>query len=144
MALRNIVLMVKDAPKTAKFFSEALGLQAVHQSHDTIELQRGSAYTAATVRGNQVDTTSIASTSSPQEGVGPPILVMQAPNAASLTAGYTPILNFDVEDMDISITNALTMGATLDGPIKYPAYGKVAAIRSPDGHMIGLFEPSNL
>lgn len=136
--------MVKDAPKTAKFFSEALGFQAIHQSHDTIELQCGSTYSAATVRGNQVDATSIASTSAPQEGVGPPILVIQAPNAASLTTGYTPILNFDVEDMDVSITNALTMGATLDGPIKYPAYGKVAAIRSPDGHMIGLFEPSNL
>lgn len=63
------------------------------------------------------------------------------------------------------------MGAALDGPIKYPAYGKVhknekkrsgissepltyrsiprpclsqvAAIRSPDGHMIGLFEPGD-
>ena len=34
------------------------------------------------------------------------------------------------------------MGAVLDGPIKYPSHGKVASVRSPDGHMIGLFEPA--
>lgn len=141
MALRNIVLMVKDAPKTAKFFSEALGLRAVHQSPDSIELQPGLAYSASSVGG--AGSNASVSTSGPQDSIGPPILVMQAPNAASLAAGYTPILNFDVEDMDLSITNALTLGASLDGPIKYPAYGKVAAIRSPDGHMIGLFEPAN-
>jgi catechol 2,3-dioxygenase-like lactoylglutathione lyase family enzyme len=113
MSLRNIVLMVKDAPKTAKFFVEALGLRALHESEGSIELQTK----------------------------GPPILVMQATGAASLSSGYTPLLNFDVADMDMSIVNALKHGATLDGPIKYPAYGKVAAVRSPDGHMIGLFEP---
>ena len=42
--------------------------------------------------------------------------------------------------MDSSITSLLQLGATLDGPIKYPPFGKVAAVRSPDGHMIGLYE----
>ena len=35
------------------------------------------------------------------------------------------------------------MGASLDGPIKYPEHGKVASLRAPDGHMIGLYEPSD-
>ena len=42
--------------------------------------------------------------------------------------------------MDKTIYKLLEMGAILDGPIKYPSHGKVAALRSPDGHMIGLFE----
>eukprot|EP01035_Chromulina_nebulosa_P017808 gene17808-23418_t len=42
--------------------------------------------------------------------------------------------------MEKCVTNAISLGAILDGPIKYPAQGKFAALRSPDGHMIGLFE----
>jgi hypothetical protein len=35
----------------------------------------------------------------------------------------------------------LGLGAVLDGAIKYPPGGaKVAALRAPDGHMIGLVE----
>lgn len=56
---------------------------------------------------------------------------------------YSPLLCFDVADMDVAIQRALGMGAHLDGPIKYPAHGAVASIRSPDGHMIGLFQPAD-
>jgi hypothetical protein len=63
--------------------------------------------------------------------------------------------------MEKSITDAIALGASLDGPIKYPTHGKVsflhylsaqlshhmtflqfAAIRSFDGHMFGLFQPA--
>ena len=138
MALRNVILMVRDAPKTSKFFCEALGLRAVHETEGSIELRSGAHLNGATSKDSTPETAE-----SIQRIDGPPILLMQAVNAASLSAGYTPILNFDVEDMDVSITSALRMGATLDGPIKYPTYGKVAAMRSPDGHMIGLFEPAS-
>lgn len=56
---------------------------------------------------------------------------------------YSPLLCFDVPDIDQSIQRALGLGAHLDGPIKYPAHGAVASIRSPDGHMIGLFQPED-
>lgn len=61
---------------------------------------------------------------------------------ASLCVGYSPILNFDVDDMDTIVSRCVQLGANLDGPIQYPAHGKVAALRSPDGHMIGLYEPT--
>ncbi|KAL9180088.1 hypothetical protein ACHAXT_008058 [Thalassiosira profunda] len=57
-------------------------------------------------------------------------------------AGYSPFLNFDVDDMDMTVARCVQMGANLDGPIQYPAHGKVAALRAPDGHMIGLYEPT--
>lgn len=45
--------------------------------------------------------------------------------------------------MEDAIQHAMAMGSTLDGPIKYPAHGKFAALRTPDGHMIGLFEQAD-
>lgn len=56
---------------------------------------------------------------------------------------YSPLLCFDVPDMDHAVQRALGMGGHLDGPIKYPAHGAVASIRSPDGHMVGLFQPDD-
>jgi len=61
---------------------------------------------------------------------------------AQLSVGYSPFVSFDVEDMDSTIARCVQMGGHLDGPIQYPAHGKVAALRAPDGHMIGLYEPS--
>ena len=116
MALRNIVLTVKNSHTTAKFFADAIGMHVHHKGDSSIELQ--------------------------PNGGGPPIIVMEAQSAATLTGGYSPLLNFDIQDMDATVVNAITLGAILDGPIKYAAYGKIAALRSPDGHMIGLFEPA--
>ena len=61
---------------------------------------------------------------------------------AQLCHGYSPMLSFDVDDLDTVIARCAQMGAHLDGPIQYPAHGKIAAMRSPDGHMIGLYEPA--
>ena len=60
---------------------------------------------------------------------------------AQLGIGYSPFLSFDVDDMDSTVARCVQMGANLDGPIQYPAHGKVAALRAPDGHMIGLYQP---
>ena len=116
MALRNIVLTVKNSKATAAFFSEAIGMRVQHKSDNSVELFQ-------------------------KDGLGPPIIVMQAQNAASLSGGYSPLMNFDIDDMDRTVMNAIDKGAILDGPIKYTTYGKIAALRSPDGHMIGIFEP---
>ena len=109
----------------------------MHQTEGSIELHAGIARTGGKLAINHT------ANLPPENPLRiPSLIVMQTENAASLSAGYTPILNFDVEDMDTCIANAMNMGASLDGPIRYPTYGKVAAIRSPDGHMIGLFQPA--
>ena len=40
-----------------------------------------------------------------------------------------------------TINAAIQLGSILDGPIKFPAHGKFAALKTADGHMIGLYEP---
>ena len=62
---------------------------------------------------------------------------------ASASTGYSPILSFNVPDLDERVAALIGHGASLDGPIKYPPHGKVAALRSPDGHMISLYEPAD-
>ena len=113
--LRNLVLIVKDPVQSSNFYVDALGLSIKLQSESMVELDAG----------------------------GISIVLKQAGYQASLlTTGYSPIMTFDVVDVDHAIATALTKGAMLDGPIKRPAFGKFASIRSPDGHMIGLFEPA--
>lgn len=46
-------------------------------------------------------------------------------NAANLCTGYSPILTFEIESMDHTIMQALSLGALLDGSMKYVALGKV-------------------
>ena len=60
---------------------------------------------------------------------------------AQMSTGYSPFLSFDVDDMDMVVAQCAQMGGHLDGAIQYPAHGKVAALRAPGGHMIGLYEP---
>ena len=71
-----------------------------------------------------------------------PLILKQSSNVSQMITGYSPILCFDVKNMDNTLTKALEMGAILDGPIKYPMHGKFASIRTPDGNIIGLFEPA--
>lgn len=63
---------------------------------------------------------------------------------AQCSSGYSPFLSFEIDDMDSTIPRLITLGASLDGAIKYQPYGKVAAVRSPDGHMLALLERANL
>eukprot|EP00951_Prasinocladus_malaysianus_P005261 scaffold37377_cov46-Prasinocladus_malaysianus.AAC.1 len=50
--------------------------------------------------------------------------VLSMDREAFCTAGYSPFLQFTVQDMDTTLPKLLSMGATMDGPIKYPIEGK--------------------
>lgn len=101
--------------KAVDFYHSGLGLSLLRHSDEWAELSCGRAFT----------------------------LNLQAvSNESQLSNGYSPMLSFEVADMDTTISKCAQLGAHLDGPIQYPAHGKVAAMRTPDGHMIGLYEPS--
>lgn len=112
------VLMVRGAEgmtKAVDFYHTGLGLSVLRHSDEWAELACGKSFT----------------------------LNLQAvSNEAQLSVGYSPMLSFEVPDMDSVVARCAQMGAHLDGPIQYPAHGKVAAMRTPDGHMIGLYESS--
>jgi len=111
-SLRHVLLLQRDVDAAARFFRDGLGLAVRAWGDEWAELEAGSARIAF----KKVD------------------------SEAHRTSGYTPFLSFDVADMDATVPKLLQLGATLDGPIKYHAHGKVAALRAPDGPMISLFE----
>ena len=120
--LSRIVLMVRKGDGLAKateFYHTGLGLKVLRVTDDWAELQ--------TEGGNNNQNLSIT-----LQGVT---------SESQLGTGYSPLLTFEVTDMDSCIAKCCQLGGHLDGPIQYPAHGKVAAMRSPDGHMIGIFEP---
>lgn len=59
-----------------------------------------------------------------------------------LSTGYSPMITFEINNLPETVSRCLQLGAHLDGPIQFPAHGSVAALRTPDGHMIGLYEPN--
>ncbi|XP_023635085.1 uncharacterized protein LOC111829632 isoform X2 [Capsella rubella] len=54
--------------------------------------------------------------------------------------GYSSLLSFTVTDINTTVNKLMALGAELDGTIKYEIHGKVAAMRCPDGYMLGLYE----
>ncbi|MEB3163740.1 MAG: VOC family protein [Prochlorothrix sp.] len=90
------------------------------------------------------------------EGLGLAVK-MASPGWAELDAGGTtlafhaaenaqgsdsPILSFHVTDVEAAVAQLESLGGSLEGRIREPAFGKVAAVRTPDGHLVSLLQPS--
>lgn len=115
--LSGVVLLVRDVARSAALYRDALGLSA-------------RASTGAQARFALAD--------------GAELTVRAASSEAQCSAGYAPLLSFEVPDMDRVVPALLAHGAALDGGVRYNPYGRTAAVRTPDGHMLGLFEPAGL
>jgi catechol 2,3-dioxygenase-like lactoylglutathione lyase family enzyme len=126
--LSRVVLMVRAGDGLAKaleFYTAGIGLQAVRVTDEWADLR-----TDPVVINNIATTVPIS------------ICLQAVTSEAQVTTGYSPLLQFQVHNMDECIAKCVQLGGHLDGPIQYPAHGKIAALRSPDGHMIGIYEPS--
>lgn len=113
MKLRHVMVLTRDMNASLRFWSGGLGLETLAKSDSWSEVKLGEELTLA---------------------------IKYASSEALHSTGYHPQVVFDVEDLDNLLYKAMEAGATMDGPVKYPAFGKVASLRSPDGVMIGLFE----
>lgn len=111
-----------------EFYTAGLGLQVVRVTDEWADLRT----TPPSAMKNQDQLSQYSSLS---------ICLRAVTSEAQVTTGYSPLLQFQVENMDQVIAKCVQLGGNLDGPIQYPAHGKIAALRSPDGHMIGIYEP---
>ncbi|MEO0854481.1 MAG: VOC family protein, partial [Cyanobacteria bacterium J06648_11] len=71
---------------------------------------------------------------------GTTIALHHAPGGAN--CGEATILSFNVEDIHAALAELEAVGGTLEGTIREPSFGKVAAVRSPEGHLISLLQPA--
>jgi catechol 2,3-dioxygenase-like lactoylglutathione lyase family enzyme len=115
--LSSVILLLRDVPRGLAFYRDGLGL-AVRASEATY---------ARVAASDTLDLELAAATSE-----------------AQTCAGYSPFLTFEVDDMDTCVPRLLTLGAVLDGAVNYKPYGRTAAVRTLDGHMVGLFERAGL
>jgi catechol 2,3-dioxygenase-like lactoylglutathione lyase family enzyme len=111
---RHIMLMVKDVPTTVKFYSEGLGLTLTKFSPNWAELEANG--TTIALHG-----------------------VEEIPET-----GSSPILSFYVEDVYAEIAHLESFGASLEGRVREPSFGKVAAVRTPEGHLVSLLQPTTV
>ena len=63
--------------------------------------------------------------------------------AEGANGSSSPILSFHVEDVYESVKTLESLGASLEGRIREPSFGKVAAMRTPDGHLVSLLQPAS-
>lgn len=134
----RVVLMARGAEGVANsvnFYQNALGLTLIRHTDDWAELS----CPAGDRSGQQ---TPAAGSDVTEAEPSFRLTIKSVESEAHLSTGYGPILTFDVDDMDMTVARCAQMGGKLDGPIQYPAHGKVAALRAPDGYVIGLYEPS--
>jgi len=113
--------------RALEFYTAGLGLEAARVTDEWAEL-----------RTTSRDKASNNSSTAPMS-----VCLQVVTSEAQVTTGYSPLLQFQLENMDDCIAKCVQLlGGHLDGPIQHPAHGKAAALRSPDGHMIGVYEPA--
>ncbi|CAB9523892.1 lactoylglutathione lyase family protein glyoxalase I family protein [Seminavis robusta] len=123
--LGRIVMMVRGGEgiqKAVDFYHGAMGLTVLRMTEEMAELRCGT--------GNSSSEDSIS------------INFQAVHSEAQLSTGYSPLLSFEVADMNSVVAKCVQLGAHIDGPIQYQAHGTVAALRDPCGHMIGLYQPT--
>ena len=122
--LRHILLLQRDVPLAAAFYERALGLRV----------------TVCTETYAELASESPSDSTASNAPIGASLALQRADAESQLTPGYSPIIHFEVDDIQARVNAALSMGGRLDGKIQYETHGAVAAVRAPDGHMIGMYE----
>lgn len=108
-------MLHRDVAAASRFYAEGLGLRVRNLSPTWAEVETG----------------------------GTKITLRTGASEAVMSTGYSPMLAFDVHDLDGAVQRLLRLGARLDGPIRYPVHGKAASMRGPDGHMLSLYEKAS-
>lgn len=108
--MKGVVVLTRDMARSLGFWQHGLGLSLGAVSDQYCELDNGR------------------------------LALKQTYSEALLSTAYSPQLHFETATFDATLVRCLEKGATLDGPVKHPSFGKVASLRSPDGVMVGLIE----
>ena len=116
LKISSLTLFVRNLKQASKFYQEGLKFDSISQTEDSILLK------------------------APKSELF--MALQEATQESQLSTGYSPLINLvSSSGMDETIRRLVGMGASLDGQILYEAHGSSATLRTPDGHMIGLFQP---
>jgi hypothetical protein len=102
-SLHNVLLFVRELGSAIKFFEVGLQLKTLTRSATAASLAAG----PVTVTLRHADY-----------------------KESLLSCGYSPFLNFVVQDMDTTMHRLVALGAHMDGAVKYEEHGKVCRSRA--------------
>ena len=123
--LRHILLLQRDVLLAAAFYERALGLRVTVRTETYAELASESP------SDSQLRTHRSARR----------WRCNARTRNLSSRRGYSPIIHFEVDDIQARVNAALSLGGRLDGKIQHEeTHGAVAALVRPDGHRIGMYE----
>lgn len=108
---RQIILMVENVSASVEFYREGLGLKVNGVTETWAELE--------------ADGTEIA---------------LHATTRSYQTES-SPTLSFHVADVYTTVEDLEAMGGRLEGIVRQLSFGKVALVRTPDGHLLNLLQP---
>ncbi|RHY06034.1 hypothetical protein DYB36_006769 [Aphanomyces astaci] len=111
------MVLSRDVAKSTRFYQDGLGLQLIRQSDSFSEFDMQAGVTLSIKQAHGYVRPSSMSRC---------VCVIRGGmwgREAACSAGYSPFLNFDVQDMMETIPRLISLGAAMDGPIKYPAFG---------------------
>lgn len=109
---KHIMLTVKDLLASVEFYNQGLGLTVKMSNPEWVELDANGT-----------------------------ILVLHA-TRESTQDGNSPILSFHVDDVNVAVVTLEKLGAKLETQVLEKPSGRVAAMRTPDGHRLSLLQPA--
>jgi hypothetical protein len=147
VVLRNIMLLQRNVPLAAKYYSEGVGLQLRLLTETWAELDAGTAVIALKKAEGWASCLETRSVVTDMGWLHVCSLcfnhmanLLSMCREAYLTTGYSPFLSLEVPNVQNTVQRLISMGAEMDGPIRFGTSGRIAAVRNPDGHMMSLFE----
>jgi catechol 2,3-dioxygenase-like lactoylglutathione lyase family enzyme len=125
--LKSVILYVRNVSQTVTFYSEGLGMNLVK----TVALS------PSTFSASEEEKWAEAILHTPPSI---PLILHRTEHEALHSIGCSPLLAFHIAELDVVLPKLLLRGAHMDGKIHYSLEGKMARLRTPDGHMIALYE----
>ena len=122
--LRQILLLQRDVPRAAKFYSQSLGLKVNVLTDSWAELCCGSSVLALkAVEGYRLLALIWKRGNFASRLVS---LFWQSCREALCSPGYSPFISFSTDDLQRCVTSMLDLGARMDGAVQYTPQGKVS------------------
>lgn len=127
--LRYVLMMERDLPRAIEFLQKGIGARVRVATTKWAELDAGD--TTIALKEQSVASRGEQETTSAH----------QSHKSGECTS---PMLVFDVDNLQHRLTTMLQMGAEMDGAVQYTLEGsQVAVLKSPSGHLIGMVESSS-
>jgi len=135
-SLRYLLLLEKDVPRAVEFLQRGVGASVKVATTSWAELEIGDTIVALKQSSGSTDSLDgrigSGSLDSHKE---------QQPSDSTFMGGQSPMMVFDVDDLQERLVTMLQMGGQMDGSIQYTVEGsKVAVVKSPSGHILGMIE----